>query len=160
MRKKEKFSVSIVAIALGVLLIAMQGTTIQVITSILGILLMVLGGLDLIAREILLGVAKLAVGIFFVGFGWLILSVIFYIIAIVLLVVAAWWIYELWRVRCIRPYSFSSIFAYVQPILITLVGILLFFHQGEERAWIFIFAGIVTIIEGALLLATSIKTIE
>jgi hypothetical protein len=34
------------------------------------------------------------------------------------------------------------------------------FHNGEEREWVFIFAGIFTVLEGALLFAAAMKTIE
>lgn len=160
MTKTGKFIVSIVTIALGILLIALQGTTVQVITSVLGVLLIVLGILDLLSKENLVGAVKLVFGTLILAFGWLISSIVLYVVAVALFIVAVWWIYELWRTRCIRSFSWTFVVQYLQPALLILIGILLLFHQGEGREWVFVLAGILTVAEGALLFATAVKTIS
>ena len=151
---------AITTIALGILLIVLKGTTVQIITSIFGVLLLVLGVLDLIAKETRVGIVKGLIGIFILAFGWLISSIILYVVSVVLWIVAIWWIYELWRSRCLCSLRWSTAILYAQPILLALIGTFLFFHQGEGREWVFVVAGIFTVAEGALAFASAVKTIE
>lgn len=160
MKKTEKLIASIVAIALGVLLIVLKGTTVQVITSIFAVLLLVLGVMDFVAREAQIGALKCVAGIFILAFSWLILSTVLYAIAAILLVTAVWWVYELWRTSCLRSFTYHAFLMYARPLLLALIGVFLLFHNGEEREWVFIFAGIFTVLEGALLFAAAMKTIE
>jgi uncharacterized membrane protein HdeD (DUF308 family) len=159
-KKTEKLIASIVAIALGILLIVLKSSTVQVITSILGILLLVLGVLDFLSRESQTGMLKCFAGIFVLAFSWLILSAVLYAVAAMLMVAAVWWVYELWRTSCLRSFSYHALLMYARPLLLALIGVFLLFHSGEERGWVFTFAGIFTILEGALLFAVAVKTIE
>ena len=160
MTKTERFIVSIVTITLGILLIALQDKTAQVITSIAGVLLLVLGVVDWLAKDTLIGIIKLVFGALALAFGWLIVSGVLYVVAVAVLILSVWWIYELWRVRCVRLLSLPAAFRYLQPFLLAVVGVLLFFHEGEEMGWLFILAGVLTVLEGALILGVAIKTIE
>ena len=160
MKKTEKLIASIVAIALGILLIILKGTTVQVITSIFAVLLLVLGVMDFVLKEGQIGAIKCLAGIFVLAFSWLIRSTVLYAIAAILLVAALWWVYELWRTSCLRSFSYHALLKYSHPLLLALIGVFLLFHNGEEREWVFIFAGIFTVLEGALLFAAAMKTIE
>ena len=160
MKKTEKLIASIVAIALGILLIILKGTTVQVITSIFAVLLLVLGVMDFVLKEGQIGAIKCLAGIFVLAFSWLIRSTVLYAIAAILLVAALWWVYELWRTSCLRSFSYHALLMYAHPLLLALIGVFLLFHNGEEREWVFIFAGIFTVLEGALLFAAAMKTIE
>jgi hypothetical protein len=159
-RRKEKFIASIITIALGVLLIALKGVTVQIVTSVFGVMLIVWGVLDIVSREMLLGAIKCIFGMFILSFGWLILSIVLYLISILLLIIAVWWVCELWRVRCVRCFCLTSFLLYAQPILLALVGVFLFFHQEEGRDWLFVLAGIFSVMEGSIMFADSIQTIE
>ena len=160
MRKTEKLIASIVAIALGILLIILKGTTVQVITSIFAVLLLVLGIMDFLSGDGQVATLKCVAGIFILAFSWLILSTVLYVIAGMLLVASVWWIYELWKTSCVRSFGYHFLLMYARPFFLALIGVLLLFHQGEKREWVFMLAGILTIIEGALLFAATIKTIE
>ena len=160
MTKTEKLIVSIITVALGILLIVLRGATVQVVTSIFGVLLIVLGCLDIMAKDTLIGAAKFFFGIFILAFGWLVLSVVLYAVSVTVLVIALWWVYELWRTRCIRSFSWMFLFQYAQPILLAAVGVLLLFHQIESNEWLFVTAGVFTVLEGAFLFASAMKTIE
>lgn len=160
MRKTEKFIASIVTIALGILLIVLKGETVQVVTSIFGVLLLVLGTLDIASKETQIGAMKCIAGIFILAFSWLILSTVLYVISVLLLIASVWWIYELWRTNCVRTISFLSLLLYARPIILTLIGVFLLFHQGDGREWVFVVAGCLTVLEGALLFAGEVKTIE
>ena len=160
MKKTEKLIASIVAIALGILLIILKGTTVQVITSIFAVLLLVLGIMDFVAGEGQIATLKCVAGIFILAFSWLILSTVLYVIAGMLLVASVWWVYELWKTSCVRSFGYHFLLMYARPIFLALIGVFLLFHQGEKREWVFIVSGILTILEGALLFAATIRTIE
>ena len=160
MTKTEKLIVSIVTITMGVLLIALQDVVVQVITSIAGIMLLVLGVLDVLSKDTLIGMIKFVFGVLVLALGWLIVSAVLYVLAVAVIVLAVWWIYELWRVCCIRPKSWLFALRYLQPVLLIAIGVLLFFHQGENTEWLFVMSGIFTVVEGALLFGAAIKTIE
>ncbi len=160
MRKTEKLIASIVAIALGILLIILKGTTVQLITSIFAVLLLVLGIMDFVAGEGQIATLKCVAGIFILAFSWLILSTVLYILAAMLLVASVWWVYELWKTSCVRSFGYHFLLLYARPLFLAMIGAFLLFHQGEGREWVFIVAGVLTIFEGALLFAGTIKTIE
>ncbi len=160
MTKTEKLIISIVTITIGVLLIALQDVMVQVGTSIAGIIILVLGVLDLLSRETVIGMIKFVFGILVLVFGWLVTSAVLYVLAVAVMVLAAWWVYELWKVRCIRLKSWGIAWRYLQPALLIAIGMLLFFHQGENKGWLFILTGVLTVLEGALLFGMAIKTIE
>jgi uncharacterized membrane protein HdeD (DUF308 family) len=159
-KRTEKLIASIVAIALGILLIILKGTTVQVLTSIFGILLIVLGVMDFVAKESQLATMKCVAGIFVLAFSWLILSAVLYAVAVMLLVASVWWVYELWKTNCVRSVSYQALLQYARPVLLAVIGVFLLFHQGEEREWVFTVAGILTVLEGSFLFAGAMKMIE
>ena len=160
MKKTEKLIASIVAIALGILLIILKGTTVQVITSIFAVLLLVLGIMDFLAGEGQIATLKCVGGIFILAFSWLILSAVLYAIAVMLLVASVWWVFELWKTSCVRSFGYHFLLLYARPIFLAMIGAFLLFHQGDGKEWVFVVAGILTIVEGALLFAATIRTIE
>ena len=109
MKKTERLIAAITTIALGILLIVLTGTTVQIITSIFGVLLLVLGVLDLIAKETRVGIVKGLIGIFILAFGWLISSIVLYVVSVVLLIAAVWWIYG----DFVRPADIACAHRYV-----------------------------------------------
>ena len=157
MTKTERLIVSIATIAIGVLFIVLQDVTVQVATSIAGVLILVLGVLDLLYKEMVVGMIKFLFGILVLVFGWWITSAVLYVLAVAVLVLAAWWVYELWNVRCIRFGASALAWRYLQPAILIAIGTLLFFHQGENTGWLFVLTGILTVLEGALLFAMTIK---
>lgn len=160
MKRTEKLIAAIATVAVGILLIVLKEATVQIITSIVGVLLIVLGVLDWISRDTRFGALKILIGIALLAFGWLVDVAVLYIAAICLFIVAIWWIYELWRTRLVRSLCGTAVFLYAQPVLLLLIGLFLLFHQLENSGWVFITAGILTTVEGAMLFASAVKTIE
>lgn len=160
MKKTERYIASILTIALGILLIALKGGTVQIVTSVFAILLIVLGVLDFFSNASRVGAIKCIIGGLILAFGWLILSVVLYAACAVLFILAVWKIVDLWRGRCVRLFGDSSLLLYLQPVLMALIAVLLLFHQREGAEWVFIVAGIFTVAEGSLVFATAVKTIE
>ena len=160
MKKNEKLIASVVTVALGILLIALKVVTVQIVASVFGVLLVVLGILNLAYKQTLIGALECVFGVLIIAFGWWISSVVLYLLSICLFLIAFWLIFEFWRGRCERSFSVASLLQYVQPILIILIGVFLFFHQGDDREWVFVVAGIFTVLEGAIMFAYAVKTIE
>lgn len=153
MKKTEKFIAAVTTIVLGVLLVVLRGDTIRIITSTLGIMIIVLGVFDLFGKEMKMALAKCAVGVLTLLFGFFVLKAILYVIAAAVVVWGVWCAYDL--VKNSYPYTrpFLMVSAYAKPILTILLGVLLCFNQCGEATWVFILAGILTVVVGGLLFA-------
>ena len=149
MKKSETIISAIVTIALGVLLMIMKGEMISVFMTILGVALIVLGLIDLLLRNITFAVIKLVAGSVVIFFGWTIVSAVVYIIAALVLIVGILALYDAirFRLRCVRGMETLKILA--PPVVCILIGFVLFFNQWD---WVFVVAGLFTILEGGLLL--------
>jgi len=157
LKKTEKLIAAVATVCLGILLIVLEGTTVQVITSVFGVLLIVLGVLDLLSKDHKMGTMKCLFGALILIFGYVILSAVLYLTAILLLVAAIWWLFDLWRNGCLRWNGWGVLLQYAQPVLLALIGGLLFFHELENMQWVFILAGILTVLEGSLLFISAIQ---
>ena len=148
MKNKEKILSAFFTIALGVLMIVMKQDLISVFMTILGVSLMVLGVLDFLAKDMTGAVVKCVVGILIIVFGWTIASAVVYIVAAGLLILGILGLYDLWKVKNLCLRGFENLRAYALPCGCIIIGLILFFNRWD---WIFVVAGICTVIEGALL---------
>ena len=149
MKKSDIIISAIFTIAIGVLLMIMKGEMISVFMTILGVSLIVLGVIDLLQNNVPLAVVKLVVGSVVIFFGWTIVSAVVYILAAIVLIVGVLSLYDCarFRLRCVRGVEALKILA--TPIVCILIGLVLFFNKWD---WVFVVAGLFTIIEGGLLL--------
>ncbi len=155
MKKTEKVVAALLTMALGVLLLIMKGEMISILMTVVGIALIVLGVIDLLNKAVPAGVVKVVVGALIILFGWVLMSAVLYIVGALLIIVGILVLYEL--IKCKTRFSFyewTSVVKYAKPVVCILIGLLLFFNGVE---WIFIIAGIVTMIEGGLLLIDALK---
>lgn len=154
MNKSQKIISAILTIALGVLLIAMRGEMISVFMTILGVALIVLGTIELIQKCVTQAVIKIVVGGLIILFGWTLVSAVLYIIAAFLLIVGILGLYDCLRyhVKCLRGIEILKEISI--PVICILIGVTLFFNVWD---WIFIVAGILTIIEGGLILQEALN---
>ena len=157
MKRTERLIAAVTTIALGVLLVVLRGDTIKIITSTLGIMIVVLGVLDFFGKDTKLGIAKCVIGALMVLFGFFVFQAILYILAGGLVVLGVWWIYDLIKCGYSLSLGFSSIAAYLKPILLIVIGILLCFHQGDESTWLFVVTGAITVVEGGLIFVEWLK---
>ena len=157
MTKTEKLIAAIAAILIGVLLIILKGGVLTVLNTVVGVVLLALGIFELIKKEVKLGVVKCVLGVLILAFGWLILKAILYVFAALLLIVGICWIYDLIRCGIKLCKDWRVILEYVKPTICLLIGLLLMFNQGGAVNWVFIVCGICTVLEGALLLITTLS---
>ncbi len=153
MNKSEKIISSVFTIALGVLLIVMKGEMISVFMTILGVALIVLGLVELLRKDVPSAVVKIVFGGVIIFFGWTIVTAVVYITAALVLIVGILALYDCarYKLKCIR--GIELIRALAIPTVCILIGVTLFFN---EREWIFVVVGILTILEGGLILADAL----
>ena len=153
MKKTEKFIAAVTTIVLGVLLVVLRGDTIRIITSTLGIMIIVLGIFDWVGKEMKLALAKCAVGLLTLLFGFFVLTAILYVIAGAIVVWGVWCLYDLARNNDSYSVPFLQMTACIKPLFLVALGILLCFNQCGEAEWVFIVSGMITVVEGGLLFA-------
>ena len=154
MKKSEHIISAIFTIAIGVLLMIMKGEMISVFMTILGVSLIVLGLIDLLDKNIPFAVVKIVVGGVVIFFGWTIVSAVVYILAALVLIVGVLALYDCvrFRLRCIRGKEALKIL--IEPVVCILIGLVLFFNKWD---WVFVLAGLFTILEGGLLLFDALR---
>ena len=156
MKTSEKIISAIVTMALGVLLLVLKGEFISILMTVIGISLIVLGVLDLFYRLVPPAVVKLVVGALIILCGWVIVETVLYIVAAILLIVGILMLYDKIKKRIYCRSLLHTIFEYAAPALFILIGFMFLFHQGKAVNFIFIVSGILTIMEGGLLLANAL----
>lgn len=156
MKKTEKILTAFLLIALGVVLAVLQGDLISILMTALGIGFIVLGCVDLYKSYILPAIVKCVVGVITILFGWILVGAVLYLLAAALIVFGIVLIYE--RIKCseYKQNIWRIILYYAQPILLISIGFLLLFNQRETVAWIFVTCGVLTVLEGGILLTNAL----
>ncbi len=156
MKKTEKIITAFLLIALGVVFAVLQGDLISILMTALGLGLIVLGGIDLYKRCTLPATIKLVVGALSILFGWVLVGAVLYLLALALFVLGILLIYE--RMKCSegKQNIWQIIISYAQPLLLLCIGFLLLFNQRGTVSWIFIISGVLTVLEGGILLTNAL----
>lgn len=153
MKKSEKIISAVLTIAFGILLIVLQSKFIGVLTTIAGICLVTLGVVDLIQKLVPPAVVKLVIGLVILIFGLGdLITIVLYIIAAVLLIIGILMIYDKMKHNIRHASLWYTIMEYALPCIMLVIGLLLLFNQTGLLNFIFIVSGVLTIIEGILIL--------
>lgn len=156
MKISEKIISAGVTIALGVLLLVLKGSVINILMTIIGVSLIVLGVIDLFYKQVPPAVVKIVVGALIILFGWVIEKAVLYILAAILLIVGILILYDKIKRKVYCKGIVHTILEYAVPALFILIGIMFLFQQEKTLDIIFIISGILTIAEGGVLLATAL----
>ena len=156
MKKSERIAVALFIICLGILAIVLRGKLIEIFTSVAGLALIVLGVVDLIYKRIPPAVVKIVSGALILICGLTLVGIVLYLIAGLLLVAGILVAYEKYKARKCRQDIKEMLFEYATPILLITIGLLLLFNRGATVQWIFVVCGILTVMEGGVLLAEGI----
>ena len=156
MKKTEKIIVALLTIALGILVVVLRGDLIKILTSVFAVALLVFGAIDLLGKRVPPAVVKLVAGIVVLVCGLALVEIVLYVIAAFLLVAGILILYEKLKIR--RPcISWQvTLFEYALPVFFVVVGCLLLFNQGNTVNWIFVVCGVLTMLEGGLLLINAL----
>lgn len=156
MKRTEKMLSAALTITLGVLLIILKANIISILMTILGVGLIVLGVMDLIHKNTAVGICKLVVGGVIILCGWVIVSAVLYIVAAILLIAGILLLYEQIKRKVKCDCLWKTVCAYASPVIFIVIGFCLLFNQGNTLNWIFVVSGLLTVIEGGLLLVNAI----
>ncbi|MBQ8877051.1 MAG: DUF308 domain-containing protein [Clostridia bacterium] len=152
MKKSEKIIAAVLTMVIGVLLIALKGKFIGVIATVTGVSLIVLGLVDIFSGSIPPAVIKIVVGVLIVICGFAVVRAVVYVICAALLIVGVLLLYDKLKngLRCMEtPQRICEI---AMPSVCILIGVLLLFHNLKLMNTIFIICGILSLVEGGLIL--------
>lgn len=157
MKKSEKIITAILTMIFGILLMVMQGNFIGLLMTIAGLALIVLGVVDIFQHFIPPAVIKIVSGVLIIVCGWALLAAVLYIVSALLLIAGILLLYDKIRKRVHCDVLWQTILEYALPSVCILIGVLLLFHQAVTVEIIFIISGLLTLIEGALLLVEALE---
>ena len=153
MKKSEKIITAVLTMIFGILLMVMQDNFIGILMTIAGIALIVLGVVDIFQHFVPPAVIKIVSGILLIVCGWVLVEAILYVISALLLIAGILLLYDKIRHRVWCDVFWQTVLEYALPSVCILIGGLLLFHQAFAVEIIFILSGILTLIEGGILLA-------
>ncbi len=156
MKKTEKLLSAIALLALGGLFILLKANFISILMTVVGTCLIAMGIVDLVNRAFPPSVVKIVAGVLVIVAGWAIVEAVLYILSALLLIFGTLWLYDVIKAKRSCGVFWRTAMEYVQPVICIAVGILLLFNRSEFIDFIFIVNGILTIIEGGLLLAEAV----
>ncbi len=156
MKKSEKIVAACLTIALGILLIVLKNDFISILMTIAGIGLIVLGIMDVVSRNVPSAVIKIVCGTFIIICGWAVVKAVLYIIAAALLILGILLVYYKIKRKVRGCTPFHTVCEYAVPALCIAIGVLLLFHKGAAITVILVISGILTIVEGCILLFNAI----
>lgn len=152
MKKTERIIAAVLTMVVGVLLIAMQDKFIGVLMSIAGGCLIALGVVDLCHRYVPPAVVKIISGVLIIVCGWVLVEAVLYIIAAMLLIAGILLLYDKIKKRVACDTVFKTVLEYALPSVFIVIGCVLLFHQAFAIEIIFVITGILTLLDGTILL--------
>ena len=157
MKKSERIITAILTMIFGILLMVMQDNFIGLLMTIAGLTLIVLGIVDIFQHFIPPAVVKIVSGILIIVCGWVLVEAVLYLISALLLIAGILLLYDKIRKRLFCETLWQTILEYALPSMCVLIGGLLLFHQAFAIEIIFIISGLLTLLEGTLLLVEALE---
>jgi hypothetical protein len=154
MGKKEKLITAAIAIALGILFIVGKSSIINVLMTVVGVTMIIFGVIDIVNKSVPLGIIKIVIAAVLIVFGWVFVSAVLYLLGAGLIILGILLFYELIKNRVTCVGDWGAVMQYVEALVCILIGLLLFFNGFD---WIFVVAGIVTIVEGVVIFVEALK---
>lgn len=143
---------------IGICLTILKQDIISILLTVVGVFIIVYGIL-FIARdkEVAKGIVAIVIGALVITFGWLLISIVLYVIAALLILYGAYSLYLRFKHKVRFNNVLGMIIYYAIPIAIIIVGGALLFNQGSTVAACFIVSGIFMIVVGVLYLIDYIQ---
>ena len=149
--------VSLATIVLGVLFIVLKGEVVSIAMTVLGVALIIAGVIDIVNKLTTEGVIKAVLGVALLVCGWTLVSLALYIMAAVLLIYGILLMIEIIKNMKKSDKIANKVLKLVEPVVMIIVAACLLFNQGGAIAWVFILAGILLIVDGALGLVNALR---
>lgn len=155
-KKSETIIASIVAMAIGILLIILRSSLIGIVMTAIGIALIGFGIIDLLQHQIPPAVIKMVIGAVIIVCGWVLVEAVLYILAALMLILGGLLLYDKLKNRVHYQKMWMALLDYALPAGLLLIGALLLFNQTAARDVILVICGILTTIEGAVTLINAL----
>ncbi len=152
MAKSKKLNINkqlyaIMLVIIGALFCIFRDGMLNILLTVAGALVIILGIIDLLNNQLIPGIVKLVVGVAIIVLGWTILDIALLIIGIVLTVVGLLALFKAFTSN--RSHKLGAL---VEPLLLTVLGIILIVAKWALGEVICIVIGVYIIIYGLLLL--------
>ena len=125
--------------------------------TVLGVALIIAGVIDIVNKLTTAGVIKAVLGVALLVCGWTLVSLALYIMAAVLLIYGILLMIEIIKNMKKSDKIANKVLKLVEPVVMIIVAACLLFNQGGAIAWVFILAGILLIVDGALGLVNALR---
>ncbi len=152
MKRSQRIILSVALMALGVMFMILQDDFIGILMTVAGSALLILGAVDIARRLFPPAIVKMVAGLLFIICGWAIVEAVLYIVSGVLLVFGALYLYDKIKRHCRFGSVWQAILEYATPAICVTIGILLLFHNAAIVGFVCIVSGILTVLEGGILL--------
>lgn len=152
MKKTEKIIAAGLTMVVGVLLIVMKDNFIGVLMTLIGLGLIVFGVVDIVDGYIPPAVVKMVGGALVIICGWLVVEAVLYILSAITLICGILLLYDKIKNKICGGIWWETGLFYAPSALCIAIGFLLLFHQSLTATFIFVACGLLSFVEGGILL--------
>ena len=157
MHKQEGILSAALSILLGILLIVMKNSVISIAITVCGVVLLISAVMEFIAGMVHSGIIKAVVGVCVLVFGWMFVNLALYILAAAIIIMGLMQIVNIHKYAPVNQSGAEKVVSYLQPAAAVIAGACLLFNQGGTVSWLFVFAGVLLIVQGAVELLDCMK---
>ncbi|MGM9652779.1 MAG: DUF308 domain-containing protein [Eubacteriales bacterium] len=157
MHKQEGILSAALSILLGILLIVMKNSVISIAITVCGVVLLISAVMEFIAGMVHSGIIKAVVGVCVLVFGWMFVNLALYILAAAIIIMGLMQIVNIHKYAPVNQSGAEKVVSYLRPVAAVIAGACLLFNQGGTVSWLFVFAGVLLIVQGAVELLDCMK---
>lgn len=155
--KNNKLFTGVVLGIIGLLLIILKGQIISIATTFIGVIFIINGVMSIVNKDLTRGIIIIVMGAVIILFGWLFLTIALYIVGVLLITYGIIDLVNKFKVQISFEDNFKKILYYLIPVLYIVAGAVLLFNQGEAISFVFVFSGVVLLVNGLLIIVDGLK---
>lgn len=155
--KNNKLFTGVVLGIIGLLLIILKGQIISIATTFIGVIFIINGVMSIVNKDLTRGIIIIVMGAVIILFGWLFLTIALYIVGALLITYGIIDLVNKFKVQISFEDNFKKILYYLIPVLYIVAGAVLLFNQGEAISFVFVFSGVVLLVNGLLIIVDGLK---
>lgn len=152
MKNSSRFISAVIAVALGAMFIAAKGQSVQIALTVVGAALLIMALVDFYQTEKVMGVFKAIGGVALVILAWAFAKIALYLVSAIIILYGIIQLIFVLKARAQDLPDFKRVLAFTKPFACILAGVCLIFNADGAVPWVFVFSGILIIVEGLLLL--------
>ena len=155
--KNNKLFTGVVLGIIGLLLIILKGQIISIATTFIGVVFIINGVMSIVNKDLTRGIIIIVMGAVIILFGWLFLTIALYIVGALLITYGIIDLVNKFKVQISFEDNLKKILYYLIPVLYIVAGAVLLFNQGEAISFVFVFSGVVLLVNGLLIIVDGLK---